>query len=180
MNAQPIRIMLDLETMSLEDNAAIVQIGACSMNGHNKFCVYIKPESSERAGLHVDKQTMEWWDKQDATVRARVFGGTYELEEALSMFSLWVKDQCAGDLTRLRMYANGPEFDWVILKNSFLRVFGSWPFSHRAPQSLRTLRDIADMLGMQVPKGSDNSHDALYDALNQAAEARWIMGRIAL
>jgi hypothetical protein len=37
------------------------------------------PQDSERWGLHVDKSTMEWWDKQDPQVRAEAFSGTQPL-----------------------------------------------------------------------------------------------------
>lgn len=178
-NKTPVRIMLDLETMSLEDNAAIIQIGACTFmtpKDQAKFVCYIDPKSSEEAGCHVSKETMEWWNKQNTQLRTLVFSGTTPIQDALASFSGWVFQQCEGDYSRLKLYANGPEFDWVILKNAFYKVLGTWPFPHRAAQSTRSLWDVADMLELMVVKTANCAqHNALADALAQANDMENIM-----
>ena len=64
-NNSHIHISLDLETMSTESDAAIVQIGATVVGSPETFNVYIDPKSSESIGAHVDAGTMQWWNKQD-------------------------------------------------------------------------------------------------------------------
>jgi hypothetical protein len=180
-----IRVMIDLETMSLEPNAAIVQIGGYVFQGeldstNTHFDVYIKPESSERTGLHVDKDTMAWWDTQDALVRSGVFGGTYNIDEALIAFLDWCQHISHGDLKRLQVYCRGPEFDWVVLKNACEKVLGQWPLSYKSPQSSRTLDDIAAYVGMKVPE-FDNAqiHNAHADAYYQGRKAVYILTHLA-
>lgn len=185
-NNAPIRVMLDLETMSLEPNAAIVQIGGYVFDGalggtDEHLDIYIKPEAAERAGLHVDKDTMAWWDKQDATLRARVFSGVDDIAYGLETFLDWCNHISGGDISRLRIYCRGPEFDWVILKNACLKVLGHWPLSYKSPQSDRTLDDVAEYMEVKVPEFENpHKHDAHADAFWQGRRAAWILNRCYL
>lgn len=71
-------VMIDIETLSTKSNAAIVSIGAIKFNRHgdlplldamNQFYVRVSRESCETCGMHVDPQTIEWWNNQDAEIR---------------------------------------------------------------------------------------------------------------
>ena len=184
MNQQEeiIRISIDLETMSLENNAAIVQIGACTIQAPSEasqcFNMYINPESAERLGLHVDKGTMEWWSKQDEAVRQRVFGGTEPLTYALASFEAWVACLCADKLENIRFYSKGAE-DIIWLKNAYYTTIGRWPFHYRSPQNLRTLVDAMEYAGIVVPQfPNDTPHDALADALAQGEQVYWMLEQI--
>lgn len=175
-----VRITLDLETMSLQPDAAIVQIGACTIEQFGEeqllFTRYINPNEAKLHG-HVDIATMQWWDRQHPSVRAQVFGGTISSKAALADFEAWCKDLCGGDWENLRVYCKGPEFDWVVLRNAFEGVLGHWPFHYRSAQSSRTLLDLVALFGLpytpqelEVPA----KHDALEDAKWQANEAQVI------
>ena len=172
-----IRISLDLETMSLEDNAAIIQIGACTLDGSRKFTVYIDPRSAEKYG-HVDKGTMEFWDKQDPEVRRVVFSGVVPTPDALDQFMTWI----AGfnqPLSDFRFYTKGGQ-DWVWLKNAFYKVFGSFPLHYRSPADMRTLKDVREFCEItDMPEFKPaRAHDALSDALAQADEIAWTLTRL--
>lgn len=175
-----IRVSIDLETMSLENNAAIVQIGACTIGGEaNIFNCYISPESAERAGLHVDKGTMEWWSKQDEAVRQRVFSGTTPISEALGFFTDWLSGLCDEDFSRLRIYANGWK-DHAWIESAYHATHGHSPIHYRSPQDLRTLRDVCKFCDDAIPTfTNDSKHDALADAVAQAKEIAWILNRYA-
>lgn len=184
MNSENIiRISIDLETMSLENNAAIVQIGACTIDDPSSvdihmFNMYINPESSERAGLHVDKGTMEWWSKQDESIRQRVFSGTQSIEFALTSFTGWIGTLCDQDFSRIRFYSKGAE-DIIWLKSAFYATHGAWPFHYRSPQNLRTLIDAMDFAGVTVPTFlNDTPHDALADAVAQAQSIHWMLNLV--
>lgn len=178
-----IRVSLDLETMSLENNAGIVQIGACTIvdsavEDCQVFNSYISPESSEKAGLHVDVGTMYWWNKQDEAIRKRVFSGTTSLGEALFNFTRWVDSLCQGKLENIRLYSKGGE-DIIWLKSAYYAATSNWPFHYRSPQNLRTLMDAMDYAGLTVPQFlNDAPHDALADAISQAKAVRWMLNQV--
>lgn len=186
MSDQIIRIALDLETMSLEDNAAIVQIGAYVFDGPDQgggFNSYVNPESSEKAGLHVDVGTMAWWGTQDKAVRDKVFGGVDSIAASLEMFEDWCKEKSKGNLSNIRFYCRGPEFDWVILRNAYYKVLGRFPFHYRSPNSFRTIDDMIDVLKgtWEFDSPVDNSkHDALADAIWDGQRAAYLFNHLRL
>jgi len=66
-------IMLDLETLSVRSNAAVVIIGAIKFNRYEKlkplndldtFYRRINIKSCTDIGLHIDKNTVNWWNTQ--------------------------------------------------------------------------------------------------------------------
>jgi len=180
------RISLDLETMSLEDNAAIIQIGACVINNHSDpilahkpFNIHINPKSSEAFGLHVDKGTMEWWSTQDESTRSIVFGGVIDLSSALSSFHIWCLEVCGdGNLNDLKIYTKG-EQDITWLKNAYYAAHGSYPFKYYVGQNTRTLNDVCKYLDIEYPKYAPLvKHDALEDAISQGKRIEWILDRL--
>ena len=164
-----VRVMLDLETMSTADNAAIVQIAAVAFSGSPplEFNTYIDPEDSKKYG-EVSSETMDWWNGQDPVIRNKVFGGKATLESALISFENFLREVSNHDLKNLRIYCRGPEFDWVILRNAYHTCLGHFPFHYQSPQSSRTVDDIADSLGVEIPKvQTHEKHNALADCYAQ-------------
>src|SRR4051812_9428940 len=118
------RIMIDLETMSSAKDAAIISLGAVQF-GHGvspdsavHFYQKCDPQDSERWGLHVDKSTMEWWDKQDPAIRAEAFSGTQPLAQMLTAFESWALNNF-GDLENVELWSRGSDFDLVVLPNAY-------------------------------------------------------------
>lgn len=168
-----IHVALDLETASLDSNAAIVQLAAVTESA--SFEHRISLASNEQAGRHISKETMEWWNTQDAELRREVFGGTLGLYEALSEFHDWAVEISVGDLNRVILWGNGTEFDNVILQNAW-EHFAEWPFHYRNAHHLRTLlttvpREVQERAHNRfMAHHPDNiQHDALHDARYQHA-----------
>ena len=168
-----IHVALDLETASLDSNAAIVQLAAVTESA--SFDRRISLVSNEQANRHISKETMEWWNTQDAELRRKVFGGTLGLYEALSEFHDWVVEISVGDLHRVILWGNGTEFDNVILQNAW-EHFAEWPFHYRNAHHLRTLlttvpREVQERAHNRfMAHHPDNiQHDALHDARYQHA-----------
>ena len=63
------QVMIDLETMSTDCHAAICSIGAVKFNLEigikNTFYCTVDLASCKAAGLHISKDTVEWWSKQN-------------------------------------------------------------------------------------------------------------------
>ncbi len=157
-----IKISLDLETLSTSSDAAIVQIGAVVIETGESFVCYIDPRSSENAGLHVDLETIEWWNKQDKDIRKRVMGGSTTLISALVSFKEFCSVASEGRLSEIELWAWGADFDLPVLRNAY-ECFMEYPFSFRNHRCLRTLAAIC---GVQPKRGAGH-HDALYDAISQ-------------
>lgn len=159
-NPTPIHISLDLETLSTSSNAAIVQIGAVTLDGQ-EFCEYINPKSSEAAGLDVSVETIQWWSTQDPAIRAQVMGGTTSLATALGKFLKWCQE--VGPLDQIHLWSYGGDFDLPILRNAY-ECFTEYPFNYRNHHCLRTL---SWALGLPYIKPA-RAHNALEDARTQA------------
>lgn len=187
MPDQIIRIAFDLETMSLEPTAAIVQIGASVFQGNYShdidtlFNGYINPQHAEMLGT-VDKETMQWWDKQDPGLRRTVFGGTENPYEVLESFTKFVSNLCDGNFKRVKFYCKDISLDWCALRHAYEQTIGKFPFHYRSPQQHRTLQDVAAYVGLEYDSSiyvPAQAHNALFDAIAQGEEAIFIIESLA-
>lgn len=168
-------ISFDLETMSTESDAAIVQIGATVVGSPNKsFNLHIDPRTSESIGAHVDAGTMQWWNKQDPELRKRVFGGTTPIRSALDEFHGWCFEQSSGDMNRIYLWSKGADFDCVVLKNNY-ELYRTYPFNFRNHRCVRTIMDLLTPEQIEeitktfyANNPTAQKHDALSDAQLQA------------
>ncbi|ENN8377996.1 3'-5' exoribonuclease [Providencia rettgeri] len=166
-------LMVDLETMSNKGNAAIVSIGAVTFEPTTgeigpTFYSVVDLRSCERAGLHIDADTVLWWIKQSAEARAEIVGLNYELEEALADLNLFAERVLTDDV---QVWGNGVDFDNVILRNAYDAV-GLDPFwKHWNNRCVRTIVELGRNAGID-PKTTlpfiGEPHNALDDAIHQA------------
>ena len=153
-------IMLDLETMSLASNAAIITIGAVEFDERSigtTFYERIHPDSAMAEGLDVDPETMAWWERQDHKIRAEAFGGEKTLRQVLLEFTAWLPDDAI-------VWGNGAAADNVWLANAYAAADLPKPWYYCNDRCYRT------MLGMFPVKRvkSKKAHHALHDAKAQA------------
>lgn len=166
-----IHVMLDLETVSTESNAAIISIGACAFAGRVPYSTETFHEkcsvaSSEFMNLHVSKETMEWWDTQNPQIRADAFSGTAQLADVLQQFKEWCSHISDGELNNICIWGNGADFDPVILRNAY-ETRTDYPFDFRNHRCYRTVNALFGHL-IPGPAHSEKRHDALADAIHQA------------
>lgn len=171
----PVHISLDLETASLETNAAIVQLGAAALTHKSIPCYsqYISLASNEAAKRDVSISTMEWWNTQDPNLRKRVFSGTTALEFALKQFIEWCNYLTNDDLYRIVLWSKPLNFDIPILKSA-IEQFQEYPFNHRNVGDVYT---ILRALPIEEQQRRHNAcmrtyqylepHNALSDAMYQ-------------
>lgn len=174
----PLHIMLDLETASLEPNAAILQIGAVVFSGPEssaEFNTYVSLASCEAEGMHVSQATLDWWDRQNPQLRARVFGGTTPIADALESFHEWVESLERKYGTAAHLWSNGADFDLPILKSAY-QIFGEYPFNFRNHRCYRTISALDESLKKKFV--NPLAHDALDDALYQAKVAADVMRKL--
>lgn len=158
-------VMFDLETMSVQSNAAILSIGAVNVDlhagklGDDPFYVNVDLASCMKIGLHVQASTIEWWIGQSPGARARLFGNALPLPYALTRFSEWY-----GHPSR-KTWGNGCNFDNVILRNAYQACDMVCPFDFWDDRCYRTLKNLFP--NVVLPR-AEVEHDALSDAVAQA------------
>jgi DNA polymerase III epsilon subunit-like protein len=165
-------VMIDLETLSTESNAAVVSIGAVrftyDMGIQSRFKVNISGHDCHKHKLHLCPETIDWWSKQSKDAIAAWKTNPQSLEDGISMFMDWW-----GDRPNDWFYCNGLSFDAPILRNAIQAVGKKPPWHFRNEMDLRT---IYNMIGYDKRKrGLDSDttllyHDALADAEYQTKE----------
>jgi len=156
-------LMLDIETLGTTPGAAIVSIGAVAFDYaagiEAEVSVSVDRQSCEFVGLHVDDETLSWWDKQDAEARRCLTGGR-PLDEALDEFDAFY-DVVAPDT----VWACSPAFDCVLLDSAYRALDRDVPWRYWDQRDVRTLRDLPQW---QPAEHEGVEHDALDDARQQA------------
>lgn len=166
-------VMIDLETVGRRAGCGILSIGAVFFDpdagvlGPELYTV-VKLSSCEKVGLHIDPETMAWWEKQNSEAQkvltqARAARGNKTLDKALLELNTYI-----AQFTGVRVWGNGADFDNAILINCYAAtgVKQGWgPYNGRC---YRTLKSFAPDIKMER---AGTHHNALDDAKNQAAHA---------
>lgn len=168
-------VMIDIETMGTNPNAPIASIGAVFFNPKTgelgeKFYCRVDIETDMKNGAVADGSTIKWWLRQSAEARAELIS-----DDALTPWgaagklSDWLTDN-ADDLKCLKVWANSPSFDCVILKSAFVRTDTEIPWCFWNEMDVRTIKEIGlNIMGYVSGTVSIGvRHNALDDAINQA------------
>lgn len=168
--------MIDLETMSLESNAAIVAIGAVKFNLETfelgeKFYMPVDLASSVAAGGHIDPGTVLWWMQQPESARKAAYDpDRCHIEDALGFFASWIR---RGTDDAINVWGNGAAFDNVVLTNAYKRSKMEVPWGYKGNCCYRTIK----LLNPEVPlEEVGTEHHALDDAVTQALHLMRIFG----
>lgn len=160
-------IMVDLETMSTAPNAAIVSIGATTIdrNGTRFFYRVVDLQSCIDVGLDISGDTVMWWLQQSQKARNDITRVDASLRQVLLDFSGYVRS-CRDDVC---LWGNGSDFDNAILANAYRACGISQPWKFFNNRCFRTLRKLhPDIL---PPNRLGTYHNALDDAIYQAEHA---------
>lgn len=162
-------IMLDLECLDSNSNAAIVSIGAVKFDTKKQelgeeFYMEISLSSIKgdlRNGATQSLDTMIWWMQQDKKV-IEVFNkkdNQDTITAALVEFSNYCgKDAC--------IWGNGVDYDNVVLRNAYKRYSIPCPFQYRTNRCYRTIKAL---FGNKAKlERVEPHHNALSDAKTQA------------
>jgi len=168
-----IEVMIDLETLSVESNAAIISIGAVKFDPYAKigelgdpnnpdykhFYATVDFHSLTEAEFHVEGSTVRWWMEQSDEARHALLQDQVDIGTALSAFWVWF-----GDVS-LPTWGNGAGFDNVILRNAYQKLGGVAPFKFSHDRCFRTMKALIPDVAYMGPAVA---HDALQDAEAQA------------
>ncbi|MEQ9938743.1 MULTISPECIES: 3'-5' exonuclease [Pectobacterium] len=178
-------VMIDIETMGANPNAPICSIGAVFFNpktgelGEQFYC-RVDFENDMLNGAVPDGDTIKWWLRQSSDARAELISDdATPIWGALSAFSDWLTDN-AESLKTLEVWTNGPSFDCTILKTAFERTDIDVPWNYLNERDVRTMKEVALSLWGCTPAIElvGAIHNALHDAINQAALVSAVMSRL--
>ncbi|MBP2850546.1 3'-5' exonuclease [Dickeya oryzae] len=171
-------VMIDLETLGKNKTAPVASIGAVFFEPETgelgeKFYCRVDFENDMKNGAIPDGDTVKWWLKQSPEARAElVSDDAISLWRAINKFEYWLTE-VADDLDALKVWANSPSFDCVILVSAFERAEVNVPWKYWNERDVRTIKeiglsimDIGRFLGTAETIGV--KHNALDDATNQA------------
>lgn len=170
-------IMLDIETMSTQPNAAITAIGAVVMDFENNkitgsgFYKAIDLESSVAHGGHLCPNTVTWWLTQDDAAKRAMTQNTVSFADAMIQFKSWVGNVATPK--HVRVWGNGATFDNVIVRRAFMRMGLDCPWPFYGDMCYRTMKSLRP--DIEPPEFSGVKHDALADATYQALHLIEIM-----
>lgn len=181
-------IMVDLETASTENNAAILTIGATKVRTYEELytdeelpeedSLYLRAdfekqftEFSDNA-FHVSRSTMDWWDSQPPLVRAEAFTGDISIQTVLECFAKYLRRFPAP----VYIWGNGSDFDNVILRMAYDTCGIQVPWEFRNNRCYRTMKNLVSCV--KSPKNT-NAHNSLSDARTQAAHLESILHYLA-
>lgn len=159
-----ISVMLDLETMSVESNAAIIAIGAVRFTLEDgvlsRFSRVVDLQSCLDHGLVMDADTVLWWLRQSDEARAEFSQPGMALPNALDDFYGWMGG--SGDQL---VWGDGERFDNVILANAFRAAGRPLPWDPKNGRCYKTVRKMFP--GIRIERVGVH-HRAVDDAESQA------------
>jgi len=164
-HSDPDSAMLDLETMGLGPNAAVIQIGVQLFNWPTGTLVGeglqvdVDLHSSLMLGGEVDGDTVRWWRERGGL---KPSGTRIDMRTALAKVASYLA-RAAG---LKRVWAQGPSFDIAIMEGYYSRAGRPAPWVFHAARDTRTIYDLARAEGWQKPK-EDTAHTALADCRQQ-------------
>ncbi|AGH31970.1 exonuclease [Vibrio phage PWH3a-P1] len=171
-------VMLDLESMGVGNDPALIQIAAIAFNpltGEelSSFDEKIDLKSSMDSGLKITAGTIKFWMTHESVnqdARNIVMSETGDhgktgqtLNTVLDKFSKWYKSlDCTG------VWGNGAASDNVWLRSAYDAIKQPYPFIFRDDLCLRTLKSIAKQKGYITNfEFVGNQHDGLDDCRYQ-------------
>lgn len=167
MDSKFTAVMVDLETMSTQDDAAIISIGATrfwlnvsqdEFTDDQLFYQTVSLKSCQKVGLNIDATTVEWWLQQSKEAQQALFDSCrMDIHGALRRFASFIPDDAY-------VFGNGATFDNMILRHAFKACGVQYPVSYKKDVCYRTLARMSDTI---VPATEGVKHNALDDAKRQ-------------
>ena len=159
--------MIDLETLGTGPDCVVLTIGGVKFNPNDisepweEFYYRFEVDEQLEKGRTTLESTLEWWGKQEESVREEALGdgNRTPVLEVLQALNKW----CVGANT---IWCQGPAFDIVILENLFKQ------YNHHIPWPFWKIKDSRTLFGL-APKDPRKeidfaAHNALADAIVQS------------
>ncbi|WP_113649815.1 3'-5' exonuclease [Escherichia albertii] len=164
-------MMIDLETMGKNPDAAVISIGAIFFDPQTGD---IGPEFSktidlDTAGGVIDRDTIKWWLKQSREAQSAILADEIPLDDALLQLREFI-DENSGEFF-VQVWGNGTSFDNVILRRSYERQGIPCPWHYCNNRDVRTIVELGGAMNFDARTAipfEGERHNALDDARYQA------------
>lgn len=190
-----VNVVVDLETMSLRPDAAIVSMAAvpfdpeCGADGalfleEGSFYEVVNATTCALHGMRFDMDTVSWWAARSEEEKAELLSlpplGIGEAMESFHAFLEGLKEKYGAEL---HVWAQGSDFDIPVLKSAYFLVLPGvvLPWSHGGLRDSRTF--ILETLGMiygreddpyaRIPVAPDGEEWVHHSALGDARRTAW-------
>ena len=168
--------MIDIETLAVTQDAAILSVGACifhpdgEVNNAGLYHVCdLRTQGIGHSGRRIDPKTLYWWMEQNDAARKAVFNTAdhirLHLDTVLGELATWI-----GSRSVEYVWSHGSNFDLPILDHAYRTRAMLTPWHYRNTRDTRTLFALARDMGATGPKLTTpgDAHHALADAIRQA------------
>ena len=164
-------LMVDIETLSDKSYAVITSIAAVefdlSGNTGREFSCNISVNSSLKAGLNIDGETLKWWmTRPDEDSRKKMFENPLALANALNQFRGFINKM---DVETLQLWGNPALFDLGLIRNAYNILEQDFPWSFRNERDVRTLvsfypniKKETEFIGLKHDPVADCKHQIRY------------------
>lgn len=173
-------IMVDIETLSTDTDAAIIAIGAVAFDKDgigDAFYTGVNLQSCMDLGRSMDAATISWWMEQSNNARSLLFrkaqDGSPPLADALAAFATWMRGQSDDPV----VWGNGAAFDNTILSNAYAMTGIEQPWEFWNDRCYRTVKSMYPDVSIER---AGIYHNALDDARSQALHLLAIAARYNL
>jgi hypothetical protein len=169
-------LMVDLETMAVTPRAVVLTLGAVHFNPYgmgysDKLYLRFDLDDQDKLNREIDPNTLDWWSKQDPKVMEEAFSpdDRVPLASAMDQFHkfAWGCDA---------FWAHGSLFDIAILEDIYRQIQKPVPWQYWQIRDTRTIFD----LGWDPDMPQASKHDALQDAIRQAAGVQNIYSKLKI
>lgn len=162
---KPNHVMIDLETMGITPDSAIVSIGAVVFDPRGNIVTDVTFYTEldwEAQGRHIDPSTVEWWSKQSKEAKAAHFG-LEDFSDQLVNLANWLPKDA-------KVWGNGSTFDISMLEDAYRQLGIEIPWKFWNVRDCRTVLDMYESKrgGFNKKVNRDGAHNALQDAIFQA------------
>ena len=167
-----IDIMLDLETLSLDNNAVVVSISAVEFDlttGEigKTFEKFLDITEQVVAGGHISESTCKWWSEQSAQAKSKLVAKKpISVVNALKAFNTFLLDCCSSPKDA-RLWGNGISADNVWIRNLYQRHMVDFPLPYWCDKDVRTLTGLVDYAELQTIQFTGVKHNGLDDCKHQ-------------
>lgn len=152
-------VMLDIETLSTEADAKILQVAFVAFDDEYKpidqFCINIDPETQPE--LSEDERTIKWWSEQPSHVIKSVLSNQHSAMYSADVICDWLKKQ-----GKIQLWTNHTFFDVPIL-NNFLKLYSKDKniFSFVRYNNIHDYATLREQIINQV--GKETFYDFIFD-----------------
>lgn len=160
-------IVIDIETLSLKTNAAILSIGAVAENGKS-FYVELDWRYQGGSSFHISEEVLSWWNEQTTQCPLH---GTMLPGTGLTLLRGFIQAREKEAEKAPKIWARGPQFDIVVLEHAFDFYGMEKPWHYK---NIRDIRTALDLIKPETPiiEPTQKHHaeaDAIADMKNLAA-----------